>query len=130
MRAPLRALRSPARADEHTSELQSHRDLHSFPTRRSSDLDVAAAVLEVQGVSPPLAAVAEDGDAGALESSPVDVFLRIQPHLTTPRGLAAVCARIKNPAAASKPVRGLGLLLRSCLGSCIRRSRVPRTAHS
>src|SRR5882672_174316 len=24
---------------EHTSELQSHSDLHSFPTRRSSDLD-------------------------------------------------------------------------------------------
>src|SRR6476646_8324818 len=29
---------SPARSEEHTSELQSHRDLHSFPTRRSSDL--------------------------------------------------------------------------------------------
>src|SRR5215211_3165880 len=28
----------PARSEEHTSELQSHRDLHSFPTRRSSDL--------------------------------------------------------------------------------------------
>src|SRR5476649_2546743 len=27
------------RSEEHTSELQSHRDLHSFPTRRSSDLD-------------------------------------------------------------------------------------------
>src|SRR5215211_4743798 len=26
-----------ARSEEHTSELQSHRDLHSFPTRRSSD---------------------------------------------------------------------------------------------
>src|ERR1035437_4874776 len=26
------------RSDEHTSELQSRRDLHSFPTRRSSDL--------------------------------------------------------------------------------------------
>src|SRR5262252_5963644 len=26
------------RSEEHTSELQSHRDLHSFPTRRSSDL--------------------------------------------------------------------------------------------
>src|SRR5215211_7796623 len=25
------------RSEEHTSELQSHRDLHSFPTRRSSD---------------------------------------------------------------------------------------------
>src|SRR5882672_10083462 len=39
-------MRSPAdigctvkkRSEEHTSELQSHRDLHSFPTRRSSDL--------------------------------------------------------------------------------------------
>src|ERR1044072_4410791 len=26
------------RSEEHTSELQSHRYLHSFPTRRSSDL--------------------------------------------------------------------------------------------
>src|SRR5215204_5082782 len=26
-----------SRSEEHTSELQSHRDLHSFPTRRSSD---------------------------------------------------------------------------------------------
>src|ERR687885_160866 len=29
---------STSRSEEHTSELQSHRDLHSFPTRRSSDL--------------------------------------------------------------------------------------------
>src|SRR5476649_129604 len=29
------------RSEEHTSELQSHRDLHSFPTRRSSDLSTA-----------------------------------------------------------------------------------------
>src|SRR4029453_8120633 len=28
------------RSEEHTSELQSHRDLHSFPTRRSSDLKI------------------------------------------------------------------------------------------
>src|SRR5476649_161202 len=37
-----RAVELPAqhrvRSEEHTSELQSHRDLHSFPTRRSSDL--------------------------------------------------------------------------------------------
>src|SRR5262252_4599071 len=32
-----------ARSEEHTSELQSHRDLHSFPTRRSSDLAAASA---------------------------------------------------------------------------------------
>src|SRR5882672_361416 len=31
-----------ARSEEHTSELQSHRDLHSFPTRRSSDLRAAS----------------------------------------------------------------------------------------
>src|SRR5476649_2015551 len=30
--------RGRCRSEEHTSELQSHRDLHSFPTRRSSDL--------------------------------------------------------------------------------------------
>src|SRR5476649_831447 len=29
------------RSEEHTSELQSHSDLHSFPTRRSSDLSVS-----------------------------------------------------------------------------------------
>src|SRR5215211_683920 len=34
---PEAALRAD-RSEEHTSELQSHRDLHSFPTRRSSDL--------------------------------------------------------------------------------------------
>src|SRR5882672_888400 len=31
------------RSEEHTSELQSHRDLHSFPTRRSSDLAILLA---------------------------------------------------------------------------------------
>src|ERR1044072_539804 len=30
--------RQTSRSEEHTSELQSHRDLRSFPTRRSSDL--------------------------------------------------------------------------------------------
>src|ERR671933_480957 len=35
-----RANRTMTRSEEHTSELQSHRDLHSFPTRRSSDLEV------------------------------------------------------------------------------------------
>src|ERR1044072_9133861 len=33
----------PKRSEEHTSELQSHRDLHSCPTRRSSDLSAEAA---------------------------------------------------------------------------------------
>src|SRR4030095_10197967 len=31
------------RSEEHTSELQSHSDLHSFPTRRSSDLTIPMA---------------------------------------------------------------------------------------
>src|SRR5476649_2199043 len=35
------AAAGPRRSEEHTSELQSHRDLHSFPTRRSSDLGAA-----------------------------------------------------------------------------------------
>src|SRR5215211_2937333 len=34
-----------SRSEEHTSELQSHRDLHSFPTRRSSDLALDADTL-------------------------------------------------------------------------------------
>src|SRR5882672_520895 len=33
-----RVRREKERSEEHTSELQSHSDLHSFPTRRSSDL--------------------------------------------------------------------------------------------
>src|SRR5476649_2805120 len=33
-----KVLADVGRSEEHTSELQSHRDLHSFPTRRSSDL--------------------------------------------------------------------------------------------
>src|ERR1044072_2160737 len=31
---------SPARSEEHTAEPPSHRYLHSFPTRRSSDLEL------------------------------------------------------------------------------------------
>src|SRR5476649_521071 len=40
-----RGLTNPesTRSEEHTSELQSHRDLHSFPTRRSSDLAAVCA---------------------------------------------------------------------------------------
>src|SRR5476649_2026751 len=33
-----RSVGTRLRSEDHTSELQSHRDLHSFPTRRSSDL--------------------------------------------------------------------------------------------
>src|SRR5579875_3142832 len=35
---PSSRFRRGLRSEEHTSELQSHSDLHSFPTRRSSDL--------------------------------------------------------------------------------------------
>src|SRR5215211_2504170 len=35
------------RSEEHTSELQSHRDLHSFPTRRSSDLTAEIGIVEL-----------------------------------------------------------------------------------
>src|SRR4030095_269663 len=35
---PGAAVKVEGRSEEHTSALQSHRDLHSFPTRRSSDL--------------------------------------------------------------------------------------------
>src|SRR5947207_938429 len=36
-------LHHAGRSEEHTSELQSHSDPHSFPTRRSSDLSAMAA---------------------------------------------------------------------------------------
>src|SRR5215218_96996 len=36
--APVPKVLDGKRSEEHTSELQSHSDLHSFPTRRSSDL--------------------------------------------------------------------------------------------
>src|ERR1044072_4054643 len=41
------------RSEEHTSELQSHRDLHSFPTRRSSDLPLRSRRPDAKGVSTP-----------------------------------------------------------------------------
>src|SRR5579875_2259527 len=44
---------SPVRSEEHTSELQSHRDLHSFPTRRSSDLHRAGAAYPGTGTGEP-----------------------------------------------------------------------------
>src|SRR5215211_965442 len=45
------------RSEEHTSELQSHRDLHSFPTRRSSDL-VASTRRPTMGCPQPRSAAA------------------------------------------------------------------------
>src|SRR5476649_2187260 len=39
---PYRSMAVRPRSEEHTSELQSHSDLHSFPTRRSSDLSMDA----------------------------------------------------------------------------------------
>src|SRR5215211_3748917 len=51
----------PARSEEHTSELQSHRDLHSFPTRRSSDLDELEDV--VASTAAAIAVIATPADA-------------------------------------------------------------------
>src|SRR5579875_2292091 len=47
------------RSEEHTSELQSHSDLHSFPTRRSSDLcrESCAPFVEAPSRSPSRRAV-------------------------------------------------------------------------
>src|SRR2546429_371845 len=92
------------------------RFLPAHPALAHTDHDVAAAVLEVQGVSPPLAAVAEDGDARPLEGFLVHVLLRVQPHLTTPRGLMALVAPIKNPAAA---LSRCGVLV-SCFARALR----------
>src|SRR5476649_2463175 len=44
----LRIRSRTSRSEEHTSELQSHRDLHSFPTRRSSDLRLGDVEAELQ----------------------------------------------------------------------------------
>src|SRR5262252_7761067 len=49
-----RESRDDGRSEEHTFELQSHRDLHSFPTRRSSDLHADEEVAQDER-RPPLA---------------------------------------------------------------------------
>src|SRR5438034_93042 len=57
-------VRAP-RSEEHTSELQSHSDLHSFPTRRSSDLRNESLSA---GNSKPLSRLLNQ-DASALQNS-------------------------------------------------------------
>src|SRR6202012_4382160 len=47
-----------ARSEEHTAELQSHRDLPSFPTRRSSDLFISGGGWSVCGPGPVACGVA------------------------------------------------------------------------
>src|SRR5437773_2079823 len=59
--APMDLRTRVTRSEEHTSELQSHHDLHSFPTRRSSDLRAAQA-------HPASAGCRGDPDPGAGES--------------------------------------------------------------
>src|SRR5947207_2723286 len=54
------------RSEEHTSELQSHSDLHSFPTRRSSDLSMSEPEARGPEEHDPLRAA-----ASALASSPL-----------------------------------------------------------
>src|ERR1044072_7013111 len=52
-REPVRgALKVHGRSEEHTPELQSHRDLHSFPPRRSSDLIVSSICFVNRGDPP------------------------------------------------------------------------------
>src|SRR5882672_9540663 len=57
--ASMPMLTSFTRSEEHTSELQSHSDLHSFPTRRSSDLIGPGEKIEERGL--PRAVRADDG---------------------------------------------------------------------
>ena len=62
-----------------------------------ADHDIEAAVLQIECMSPALAAVAEDGDAGALEGLLVDVLLRVDLHVRSRRDVGEVksprCAR-------------------------------------
>ena len=51
------------------------------PRLAHADDDVEAAVLQIQRMCATLAAVAEDGDARALEGLLVDVLLRIDLHV-------------------------------------------------
>src|SRR5476649_2547484 len=55
-----------ARSEEHTSGLQSHSDLHSFPTRRSSDLCASAAPAAKEHTARTSAAQDRLGAAAAL----------------------------------------------------------------
>src|ERR687894_382050 len=78
--APAQSLMS-SRSEEHTSELQSHRDLHSFPTRRSSDL-----VAEDAGVVDEHVELAERLDRGAdalLGAGPVADVVGVGHRLAT-----------------------------------------------
>src|SRR4030095_2912317 len=54
------------RSEEHTSELQSHRDLPSFPTRRSSDLSETASNAPRDSSAPLTATPAPLPDVGAI----------------------------------------------------------------
>src|SRR4030095_16435248 len=59
------------RSEEHTSALQSHRDLHSFPTRRSSDLAFPAISTGVYRFPPERAArIAVGTVAGEVAHAP------------------------------------------------------------
>src|SRR5215211_5869057 len=75
------------RSEEHTSELQSHSDLHSFPTRRSSDLEplghveLADAHLLDPAVAPDprdLLALAYGAVVHAAEGEPADVWVCVE----------------------------------------------------
>ena len=80
-----------------------------------ADDDVEAAVLQVQRMRAPLAAIAQDGDARALERLLVDVLLRIQTHRFLP-------LQMKNPASAWA---GAGFLVSSLAWACQPCTSVP-----
>src|SRR5882672_9360858 len=117
-----------SRSEEHTSELQSHSDLHSFPTRRSSDF-LLLAVLEPVDEElefDMLQAVVTEDAAHLLEAVFLQALLEVrvpEAHAGEPRlrqGLGAVAeiegreflVRVRQRAAGESPVRpeefGLG----------------------
>src|SRR6185437_4916027 len=92
------------------------------------DHDVEARVLEVERMRAALAAVAEDGDAGALEGLLVDVFVRIQLHRPHSSG-AFRDPKHEKPRSGFGPVRGLGSCFpRAWFVSGVREGPAPRSA--
>src|ERR1044072_2718360 len=100
------ALYGGARSEEHTSELQSHRDLHSFPTRRSSDLVVSSLLLQIDALPSHVVVITATNHAELLDravwrrfqirlslpsptvAQKIEWFARLQSRLESPLGMA------------------------------------------